>query len=281
MDKKPITELYGVVGNPIEHSLSPLIHTQFAKTTQQNIKYSAHLAKISQFNEHLLLLKKQGFKGLNITVPFKIDAYNVCDELSPRAQHAKAVNTLFLRDDNSIAGDNTDGLGLVRDLMHNYQILLKNRKILILGAGGAARGVLGPLLLQSPSLLMLANRTVAKAKALVSDFKGLFKVEACAYDELNNAQFDVIINATSAGLSGEIPPIPASILGSNSIYYDMVYKRNEDTVFVAWAKGNGASQAYDGLGMLVEQAAEAFFLWRGVKPETAPVISHLRSSSKR
>ncbi len=273
-------DLYAVVGNPIEHSLSPIIHTQFAEQSQQNIKYSTHLAKISQFNQHLFLLKKQGFKGLNITVPFKIDAYNVCDELSPRAQDAKAVNTLFLRDDDTIAGDNTDGVGLVRDLMHNYQILLKNRKVLILGAGGAVRGALGPLLVQSPSLLMVANRTVEKAEALVNDFKEIGKIEACGYDDLNNEQFDLIINGTSAGLTGEIPPIPTTILGPNSICYDMVYNRNKDTAFVTWAKENGVSQAYDGLGMLVEQAAEAFSLWRGIKPETAPVINHLRSSNE-
>ena len=277
MDKQNTIELYAVVGNPIEHSLSPLIHSQFAEQTQQNIKYSTHLAKISQFNQHLFLLKKQGFKGLNITVPFKIDAYNVCDELSPRAQDAKAVNTLFLRDDNTIAGDNTDGIGLVRDLKQNIQALLKNRKILILGAGGAVRGVLGPLLVQSPSLLLVANRTVSKAQALVNDFNDIGAIEACGYDDLGKERFDLIINGTSAGLSGEIPPIPESILGPNSICYDMVYNRNEDTAFVTWAKDNGASQAYDGLGMLVEQAAEAFTLWRGIKPSTKPVINFLRT----
>lgn len=273
-------DLYAVVGNPIEHSLSPTIHTMFAEQTKQNIKYSVHLAKISQFNQHLFLLRKKGFKGLNITVPFKLDAYNVCDELSPRAQDAKAVNTLFLRSDNTIAGDNTDGIGLVRDLMHNHQTLIKNRKILVLGAGGAVRGVLGPLLVQSPSLLMVANRTLAKAEALVDDFKNIGQIEACGYSDLGYEQFDLIINGTSAGLSGEIPPISEAILGPNTICYDMVYNRNEDTAFVSWAKNNGASQAYDGLGMLIEQAAEAFSLWRGIKPQTAPVISHLRSANK-
>lgn len=276
-DQQP-PDLYAVVGNPIEHSLSPVIHAQFAEQTQQNLEYKTHLAKISQFNQHLFLLKKRGFKGLNITVPFKLDAFNICDELSPRAQDAKAVNTLFIRDDNTIAGDNTDGIGLVRDLKHNYQALIKSRKILILGAGGAVRGVLGPLLVQQPSLLMVANRTFSKAEALVRDFKDIGQIEACEYDVLGREQFDLIINGTSAGLSGEIPPIPESILGPNSICYDMVYNRNEDTAFVTWAKDNGASQAYDGLGMLVEQAAESFTLWRGVKPDTAPVIEHLRDS---
>ncbi len=278
MEEQQNIDLYAVVGNPIEHSLSPAIHTQFAAQTQQALEYKTHLAKISQFNQHLFLLKKQGFKGLNITVPFKIDAYNVCDELSPRAQDAKAVNTLFLRDDNTIAGDNTDGIGLVRDLKQNYQVLLKNRKILILGAGGAVRGVLGPLLVQSPSLLMVANRTLSKAQDLVKNFKDIGSIEACGYDDLGKEQFDLIINGTSAGLTGEIPPIPETILGPNSICYDMVYNRNEDTAFVSWAKDNGASQAYDGLGMLVEQAAEAFAIWRGIKPMTAPVILNLRST---
>lgn len=278
MEVQKNIDLYAVVGNPIEHSLSPTIHTQFAAQTQQPIEYRTHLAKISQFNQHLFLLKKQGFKGLNITVPFKIDAYNVCDELSPRAQDAKAVNTLFLREDNTIAGDNTDGIGLVRDLKQNHQILLKNRKILILGAGGAVRGVLGPILVQSPSLLIVANRTVSKAEDLVKDFKDIGHIEACGYDDLEKEQFDLIINGTSAGLSGEIPPIPETILGPNSICYDMVYNRNEDTAFVKWAKDNGASQAYDGLGMLVEQAAESFTIWRGVKPKTQPVIEKLRSN---
>lgn len=278
-DEDLMIDRYAVVGNPIEHSLSPVIHTQFAEQTQQSITYTTHLAKISQFNQHLFLLKKQGFKGLNITVPFKLDAFQICDELSPRAKDAKAVNTLFLRDDNTIAGDNTDGIGLVRDLMRNYQTLLKNRKILILGAGGAVRGVLGPILVQSPSLLMVANRTVEKAEALVKDFQDIGQIEACGYGDLGREKFDLIINGTSAGLSGEIPPIPTSVLGPNSICYDMVYNRNEDTAFVTWAKDNGASQAYDGLGMLVEQAAEAFYLWRGVKPQTAPVIDFLRSNN--
>ncbi len=276
MEEQKQADLYAVVGNPVKHSLSPVIHTQFAELTQQNIHYTTHLAKVSQFNQHLFLLRKKGFKGLNITVPFKLDAYKVCDELSPRAQDAKAVNTLFLREDNTIAGDNTDGIGLVRDLKQNHQVLLKNRKILILGAGGAVRGVLGPLLVQSPNLLMVANRTVSKAEDLVNDFSGIGQIEACGYDDLNHERFDLIINGTSAGLSGDIPPIPASILGPNSICYDMVYNRNEDTSFVTWAKTNGASQAYDGLGMLVEQAAESFTLWRGIKPPTKPVIASLR-----
>jgi len=186
MDEDNKTDLYAVVGNPIEHSLSPIIHTHFAELTQQNIEYRTHLAKIAQFNQHLFLLRKQGFKGLNITVPFKLDAFKVCDELSPRAQDAKAVNTLFLRNDNTIAGDNTDGIGLVRDLKQNHHVLLKNRKILILGAGGAVRGVLGPLLVQSPNLLMVANRTVEKANELVNDFKDIGQIEACGYDDLRH-----------------------------------------------------------------------------------------------
>ncbi|MBL7003841.1 MAG: shikimate dehydrogenase [Gammaproteobacteria bacterium] len=270
-------EQYAVVGNPIEHSLSPDIHSLFAKQTQQNIRYKAHLAKVSQFNQHLFLLRRQGYKGLNITVPFKIDAFEICDELSPRALDAKAVNTLFLRDDDTIAGDNTDGVGLVRDLMKNHRVLLKARKILVLGAGGAVRGVLGPLLVQSPRLLMVANRTLAKARTLVDDFESIGTIKACGYNQLGNEKFDLIINGTSAGLSGEIPPIPASILDINTVCYDMVYNREEDTAFVKWAKEHGASQAYDGLGMLVEQAAEAFYLWRGVMPDSSSVIEHLRN----
>lgn len=274
---KEVIDQYAVIGNPIKHSLSPDIHTKFALQTQQKINYTTHLAKVEHFNQHLYLLKKKGFKGFNITVPFKLDAYNICDELSPRATDAKAVNTLFIGEDGSIAGDNTDGIGLVRDLIKNHQALLKKRKILLLGAGGAVRGVLGPLLVQEPNLIVVANRTVSKAQQLAEDLQHIGDIEACGYDDLKKEQFDLIINGTSTGLNGEIPPISEHVLGINSICYDMFYNRNEDTAFVSWAKQNGASQAHDGLGMLVEQAAEAFYLWRGVMPDTQPVIETLRA----
>lgn len=278
-DDLTIYHLYAVVGNPVDHSLSPLIHSQFARQTEQNITYTKHLAAINQFNEHLFLLKSKGYQGLNITVPFKQQAFEICDEVSPRAKDAKAVNTLFFLENDTIAGDNTDGVGLVRDLTKNHSVLIKKRKVLVLGAGGAVRGILGPLLVQHPSQLTVANRSLERAETLQHDFKEIGEFDVVEYDELGSETYDLIINGTSAGLNDEIPPISENILGINSVCYDLMYDRTAETAFVKWANEKGAMKAIDGVGMLVEQAAESFYLWRGVMPQTAPVIEKLKSQS--
>ena len=218
--------------------------------------------------------------GLNITVPFKRDAWNIADIRSKRAEMAGAVNTLLMNSDGEICADNTDGIGLVNDLCNNHHIIIANKRILLLGAGGAARGVIQPLLYHNPTRLLIVNRTADKAVELADDFSALGPISGCGYDDCcfdtNNGEqnFDIIINATSASLKGELPPIPESVVGPNSICYDMMYSA-EDTAFVAWSK-NKAQISVDGLGMLVEQAAESFFIWRGVRPDTQAVITEIR-----
>lgn len=271
-------DLYAVVGNPIEHSLSPQIHSQFAQQTNQAIEYQALKLEQEQFEDQVRELQQQGYRGLNVTVPFKEKAWHLADRLSPRAQDAKAVNTLFFQDDGKIIGDNTDGMGLSRDLIINHEILIPHRKILILGAGGAVRGVLGPILARKPGMLTIANRTLSRAEQLAKDFFHIGEIQACDYDQLGRENFDLIINGTSAGLSDEIPPVPDEVLGPNSVCYDMMYSLSKPTAFVEWAQHRGALRAYDGLGMLVEQAAEAFYVWRGLRPDTASVIEQLRKS---
>lgn len=267
---------YAVVGNPVGHSRSPQIHNLFAEETKQEISYEAIQFETDDFEGQIKNLIEQGYKGVNVTVPFKQQAWELADRLSPRAKDASAVNTLIFQPDGLIAGDNTDGMGLARDLINNLQILVEHRKILILGAGGAVRGVLGPLLSKRPGLFTVANRTVEKAEKLSEDFFQIWDVQACSYEDLGQEKYDLIINGTSAGLIKEVPPVPDTVLGINSICYDMMYDVNEHTAFVQWAMDRGALRAYDGLGMLVEQAAEAFYIWRGVRPETQPVIEALR-----
>jgi shikimate dehydrogenase len=270
---------YAVVGNPVSHSLSPQIHTLFAEETEQEMTYRALQIELGRFEEQIRKLQSAGFRGLNITVPFKQDAWKIADVMSPRARDAGAVNTLILQLDGKIAGDNTDGIGLIRDLIINHNVLIERRKILILGAGGAVRGALGPLLAKKPDLLTIANRTLEKAEQLATDFYHVWDVQPSTYEDLGKQTYDLIINGTSAGLSGEIPPIPDSILGPNSVCYDMMYNVNQDTAFVKWARDRGALRAFDGLGMLVEQAAEAFFVWRGKRPQTSIVIQMLREQN--
>ncbi len=271
---------YAVVGNPINHSLSPQIHTLFAEETEQEMSYRALQIEPGRFEEQIRKLQAAGFRGLNVTVPFKQDAWEIADIMSPRARDAGAVNTLILQADGKIAGDNTDGIGLIRDLIVNHHVLIERRKILILGAGGAVRGALGPILAKKPGLLTIANRTLSKAEKLAADFYHVWDVQPSTYEALGSQTYDLIINGTSTGLTGEIPPIPDSILGPNSVCYDMMYNVLQDTAFVKWAKDRGALRAFDGLGMLVEQAAEAFFVWRGKRPQTAIVIQMLRESDK-
>ncbi len=270
---------YAVVGHPINHSLSPTIHSLFAAETKQSLDYQALDLDPDQFEHQVAELIEAGFKGINVTVPFKENAWAIADKLSPRANDAGAVNTLIFQEDGSIAGDNTDGIGLTRDMITNHHILIKHRKILVLGAGGAVRGVLGPLLAQKPDLITITNRTIEKADELVEQFTPEYKdnteLQSCSYEDLGSQKFDLIINGTSAGLHNTVPPIPDELLGINSICYDMMYNIDKPTAFVQWALDRGALRQFDGLGMLVEQAAEAFFIWRGIRPDTAAVLSQL------
>jgi shikimate dehydrogenase len=268
-------DLYAVFGNPIAHSKSPLIHTEFAKQTGQNIEYTRQLVESGQFNSAAKKFFDQGGKGLNITVPFKLDAFQFADTLNERARLAGAVNTLKKLADGKIFGDNTDGCGLVRDITQNLKWTIKNKSILILGAGGAVRGVLGPLLAEKPAQIVIANRTVEKAVELMHVFNSP-AIRGCGYDAIEPATFDLIINGTSASLSGELPSIHTNGLSATTNCYDMMYSKNP-TVFMQWASGYGSEHVSDGLGMLVEQAAESFYIWRGVRPATRPVIAKVRS----
>ena len=267
---------YAVIGNPVSHSLSPQIHALFAAQSNQAVKYQAIELNEEDFEQDLFELQQQQFKGVNITVPFKRKAWELSDTLSPRAKDAGAVNTLIFQEDGNIAGDNTDGVGLTRDLTRNLRILMRQRKILILGAGGAVRGVIGPILAHGPRNLTIANRSLDKAETLAEDFSSLGKIDVSAYEDLGREKFDLIINGTAAGLNDDVPPIPDEVLGTNSVCYDMMYKLDQATAFVDWALSRGAVDAHDGLGMLVEQAAESFYIWRGVRVETNEVLESLR-----
>ena len=266
---------YAVVGNPVTHSLSPRIHASFAVQTAQKISYEAIEIPPESFADGIRALQRQGYSGANVTVPFKREAWEFCDHLSERARDAGAVNTLSFLANGSVAGDNTDGVGLTRDLAENLGVAINRQKILLLGAGGAVRGVLGPILALSPDRLTIANRTPQKAVALAQDFKQFGDIHASAYETLGSASYDLIINGTAAGLSNEVPPITDSVLGESSVCYDMMYNVSRATAFVDWALSHGVEQAFDGRGMLVEQAAEAFHVWRGIYPHTAEVINSL------
>ena len=269
---------YAVIGNPINHSKSPQIHAHFAAQTGQAMDYVRLLAPLDGFEQHVLHFRAQGGKGMNVTVPFKLEAYALADQLSPRAQRAGAVNTLIFHDDDRIEGDNTDGAGLVRDLLA-HQIQLQGARILLLGAGGAVRGVLAPLLAEHPSTLVIANRSADKAAMLAQDFDDLCtdgcRIQGGGFDDLKGQVFDLIINGTSASLSGELPPLPEGLLAQGGAAYDMAYGA-EPTPFQAWAQAQGAAQALDGLGMLIEQAAESFYLWRGIRPDTTQLREDMR-----
>lgn len=269
---------YAVVGNPIAHSLSPLIHSHFAEQTAQAMSYEAIEIARDAFAPRVTELAAEGFRGLNVTVPFKQEAWSLCTKRSERAERAGAVNTISFLADATPAGDNTDGVGLVRDLLHNLQLGIDDCRLLLLGAGGAVRGVLGPILAETPRQLVLCNRTRDKADALATDFSAEGNLAVADFDELDGESFDLIINGTAAGLDATVPPLPASAIGAGTVCYDMMYDREAPTAFVDWARRHGARAAHDGLGMLVEQAAEAFSLWREVRPETGAVIRLLRSS---
>lgn len=268
---------YVVFGNPIKHSRSPQIHAAFAEETGQRLSYRAQLIELGAFAKTARAFFDGGGKGCNITVPFKLDAYAFAHELSGRARRAGAVNTLALQSDGSIYGDNTDGVGLVRDVEQNLAWEIHGKRVLIVGAGGAARGVLEPLLKRHPAILVIANRTLEKAEQLACEFADLGAVHASSFDALANRQFDLVINATSTGLRGESLPLPENLLAKDCCCYDMSYGA-QPTPFMRWAACEAAWAVADGLGMLVEQAAEAFCIWRGVRPHTRPVIEMLRAS---
>lgn len=272
-DTTPDLDRYVVIGNPIEHSKSPQVHALFAQQTRQAMAYDRLLAPMDGFADAVRNFMAQGGCGANVTVPFKLDAFKLAHELSPRAQAAGAVNTLSFSAGH-IRGDNTDGIGLVRDIVINTGIPLRGRSVLLIGAGGAARGVILPLIEESIASLVIANRTQATAMSLVDHFSASpVPLSVSAFDQLD-AVFDVIINATSASLGSDLPPLPAAVFGPQTLAYDMMYGARP-TVFMDYAAGHGA-QVRDGLGMLIEQAAEAFHLWRGVRPDTGPVYQWLR-----
>ena len=268
---------YAVIGNPIAHSKSPQIHAAFARQTGQELSYEALLAPVDGFAQTVADFRAHGGRGLNVTVPFKLEAFALAERHTPRAQAAGAVNTLAF-DADGILGDNTDGAGLVRDLTANLDFALAGRRILLLGAGGATRGVLLPLLDSRPARLTIANRTVAKAEALAALFAaraGDTALDACGFDALAGRRFDLVINATAASLADELPPLPPGLYAEGALAYDMMYAR-APTRFMRAALADGAARVADGLGMLVEQAAESFTLWRGVRPDSAPVLAELR-----
>ncbi len=264
-----MVDQYAVFGNPINHSKSPLLHASFARRCGQTISYRAILAPVDGFSPALQSFIDQGGRGANVTVPFKLEAFALCDEVTPRANTAAAVNTLWFKG-GKIFGDNTDGVGLVRDITFNAGVTLFSRRVLLLGAGGAARGALLPLLEQEPSELVIANRSMDKAQQLAMAFRQYGPVSSCAFADLSG-QFDVIINATSASLQAERPPLADAIYQVGSFAYDMLYA-DRPTLFLQHAASCQA-QTRDGWGMLVEQAAEAFHTWRGVRPETGLLLN--------
>ncbi len=267
---------YVVFGNPIKHSKSPQIHTAFAAETGQDLSYRIHKVELDKFADAARSFFDNGGKGINITIPFKGDAFEFADQVSDRALRAKAVNTLAVQEDGSIYGDNTDGVGIIRDIGKNLAWEMSGRRILLIGAGGAVRGVLASLLQQKPNNIVIVNRTVSKAQQLAKDFADLGDVRACGYDALLGNQFDLIINASGASLAGELPPLPSGLLSDDGCCYDMMYSATP-TPFMRWGAENMAWAVSDGLGMLVEQAAESFCIWRGVRPKTRSVIEMIRA----
>ena len=282
-----MTDKYAVIGNPIAHSKSPQIHKMFAEQTGQDISYEAVLAPLGDFPATVEKLRKGGYKGCNVTVPFKFEACRIVNGVSSEVMDAfdsgenpDAINTLDFRN-NEITGYNTDGIGLMRDITQNLKTEIAGKRVLLMGAGGAAYGVAHPLSEQQPQELIIANRTLENAIKFVKRITGTAKfpvreVSWSSYPDLSGKQFDIIINATSSSLSDEMPDIPKTIFAPGALAYDMMYGRV--TPFMKFARANGAALVTDGLGMLVEQAAEAFFIWRGVRPDTQPALAKLRQS---
>ncbi len=271
---------YAVFGHPIGHSQSPRIHALFAEQTGQAIRYTAEDVPALEFGEALAKFIEAGGKGLNCTVPLKELAWQAAQHRSARAERAKAVNTLAIAPDGQLFGDNTDGVGLLRDLTGNLGLTLAGRNLLLLGAGGAGRGILQPLMAEKPARLVIANRTVDKAVKLAREFADLGAIETLGFQDLAGECFDLILNATSASLSGELPPLPRGVLREGGACYDLAYGKCP-TAFVRWGESVGAAVSVDGIGMLVEQAAEAFFVWRNIRPKTRPVIHLLDAERHR
>jgi len=262
---------YAVIGYPVKHSRSPFIHAMFAKQTGQNMSYGLLEAPPEHLAAEVTRFFADGGKGMNITVPHKQAVMELVTYCTPRAELAGAVNTLVLMDDGKLMGDNTDGVGLLNDLKQNHSVELSDKRILLLGAGGAARGVIAPLLAERPEQLVIANRNVERAAQLASEFQALGSITATSFNDVGNEPFDLIINATSASLQGDMPVLDPGIVNAHTLCYDMAYGK-DDTVFTLWAKTQGAANAVQGWGMLVEQAAEAFYLWRHVRPDTTTVL---------
>jgi shikimate dehydrogenase len=265
---------YGVVGHPVEHSWSPFIHGMFARAASQNLVYRLFDIHPDDFRRETLRLMTSGVRGLNITLPHKQAAAELVNELTPRAARAQAVNTIAFFENTTLLGDNTDGVGLITDLTRNLKIDLADKRVLILGAGGAVRGVVGPLLECELRSLTIANRTPYKARKLAAEFSDVGQIDGCTFGEIKGPAYDLIVNATSAGLQGEMPELPDGLVGEATICYDMTYGRGH-TPFTRWANAHNAAGVSKGWGMLVEQAAESFLLWRGIRPSTQPVLEAL------
>ncbi len=279
-----MSDHYAVIGNPIAHSKSPQIHAAFAEQTGEDIHYDTLLAPLDDFSGCVDEFFRSGGKGLNVTVPFKQQAFELAAILTERAEQANAVNTLWTGSDNELKGDNTDGAGLLNDLLNNLKATLIDKRILLIGAGGAVRGVINPLLTGQPESLVIANRTASRAEelALASSHwqEAGICVSGCGLDDLEGQQFDIIINGTAASLKGKLPRLPDNVLIEGGICYDMMYS-TQPTVFVKWGEDHAAGSSVDGLGMLVEQAAESFFIWRGVRPRAGPVLKELRQQIRQ
>ncbi|MDB2544606.1 shikimate dehydrogenase [Woeseiaceae bacterium] len=267
-------EQYGVLGDPISHSQSPAIHNLFASQLHQTINYKAFHVIQNELKKFITEYKKKGGKGLNVTLPHKTAVMEYIDEISPRAAKAGAVNTLIF-DENKIIGDNTDGIGLINDLENNFHQNIKNKNILIIGAGGASRGIINPLMEKEPSSLTIANRTASKANQLVSRFQQYLNIDACGIDALKPKQpYDIIINATSSAITSTSIDFPCFIIAKNTICYDLSYG-SSPTQFMLWAMENGAECAIQGWGMLIEQAAESYLIWKKIRPDTSAILKQL------
>jgi shikimate dehydrogenase len=267
---------YAVIGNPVDHSLSPFIHNLFAEQLGHTLSYEPILAPLDSFGETVSAFMERGGNGVNITLPFKQQAFELSTKKSQSAIDAQAVNTLVFHDDGLVEGCNTDGMGLVQDLTHNNHYCLRQKRILIIGAGGAVRGIIAPLLEQAPGQIIIANRTKEKALRLVEQFELLGDLEARSLDELDDGPYDLIFHGTSVRDKNGLDFHP-NLIGEHTWCYDLNYDPKQDTPFVAWAKGRGAKKALDGLGMLVEQAAASYYIWHGVYPDTADILAKLRS----
>ena len=277
---EPTPDRYAVIGFPVDHSQSPRIHRLFAEQTAQNISYTRLAAKPAGFKNAVRRFADEGGKGLNVTVPHKEAAFELANEIGPEAERAGAVNTLSFTDDGRIRGDNTDGIGFCHDIERNHGVALRGNRMLVLGAGGAARGVLAALLGARPYELVLANRTVQRARDLLDALDAPTNFSACSLPALSDqAPFEVVVNATSLGLRTEALPFPPGCLSGETFAYDLVYSRKGNTPFVDWAILHGAGRAVQGWGMLVEQAAESFTIWRGVRPDTATVLKRVRAQA--